>query len=70
MITLLIKIYLLGGTYSGFLGCVVFIWKEKRSKGREKEDKAGCEREARVDTGGSKVKQEEKGTVQVEGGDR
>ena len=33
MITLLIKIYLLGGTYSGFLGCVVFIWKEKRSKG-------------------------------------
>lgn len=44
--------------------------KEKRSKGKEKEDKEGCEREARVDTGGSKVKQEEKGTVQVEGGDR
>ena len=27
------KIYLLGGTCSGFLGCMIFIWKEKRRKG-------------------------------------
>ena len=44
--------------------------KEKRSKGEEKEDKEGCEKEARVDTGGSKVKEEEKDTGQMEGGDR
>lgn len=36
----------------------------------EKEEKEGCEREARVDTGGSKVKEEEKGTGRMEGGDR
>lgn len=59
-----------GGGVTGWRGETNTEEKEKRSKGREKEDKAGCEREARVDTGGSKVKQEEKGTVQVEGGDR
>ena len=44
--------------------------KEKRSKVEEKGEKEGCEREARVDTGGSMVKEEEKGTGRREGGDR
>lgn len=59
-----------GGGVTGGEGETNAEEKEKRSKVEEKEEKEGCEREARVDTGGSKVKEEEKGTRRMEGGDR